>query len=279
MYNFFSNRLKLKAFKKALKQVEAEGFYADLSVDEDNMAVLPDVSKAVASLSAKKEKEPTAPSTVDISELESSLDSQKATPGAPRPTAPASNVMQELKKQTPSQFYESLFSSAPTFLSGEESEDEEFLDGQPVEYTTKPKLSTTAEMQDRVTQHKRKTFANLAERVNAKREEEAKNKPVEAEPVIEEPVAKVEIPKIEPEIEMPIMEQEEQKIEEPAKVVVEVVADIPEPQPPVTKTITKTVVITKEVKPVEKPKVKRKPATNKKKKRKYDADISGGFNY
>ena len=278
MYNFFSNRLKLKAFKKALKQVEAEGFYADLSVDENNMAVLPDVSKAVASLSGKKEQEKTAPKTVDISELESSLDAQKATPGAPRPTAPASNIAQELKKQTPSQFYESLFSSAPTFLSGEEAESKEFLDGQPAEYTTKPKLSTTAEMHDRVTQSKRKTFANLAERVNAKREEDAKNKVV-TEPVIEEPVAKVEIPKIEPDIEMPVMQKEEPLPEEPAKVVVEVVADIPEPKPPVTKTITKTVVITKEVKPAEKPKVKRKPATNKKKKRKYDADISGGFNY
>ncbi len=213
MYNFFSNRLKLKAFKKALKQVEAEGFYADLSVDENNMAVLPDVSMAVASLSGKKEQEKTAPKTVDISELESSLDAQKATPGAPRPTAPASNIAQELKKQTPSQFYESLFSSAPTFLSGEEAESKEFLDGQPAEYTTQPKLSTTAEMHDRVSQSKRKTFANLAERVNAKREEDAKNKVV-AEPVIEEPVAKVEIPKIEPDIEMPVMQKEEPLPEE-----------------------------------------------------------------
>ena len=271
MYNFFSDRIKYKAFRKALKQIEAEGFYANLKVDEDTMPVLPDLSKAVASLTQSEEShfEPEQ-ETVNVTELESSLNSQRAIPGAdrPKPASPIERVKTEAPTHS-SQFYESLFKASPTFLTDDTLEDVEFLDGQPQDFSTKPQLSTTAEVADKVAQSRHRAFASLADRARARRAEQ--DKQAEETAVIEE------IPPIEADIQMPEMEKEPEPEPQPAEVKVEVVADIPEPEPP--KTITKTVVITKEIKTVTKPKTKRKTTTTKKKKRKYDADISGGFNY
>ena len=281
MYNFFSNKLKYKAFVKALKQVEAEGFYANLEIDENTKPILPDLSQEVASLSRKKiRKEKPQAEAVDISSLESDLDRQRATADRVQPKLDrrfAGDNFRD-KHQTDSEFYKNLFKPSDSFLSGENISDSDFLSGRPTTYTTKPKLDEMEEPEDNSKfESKLQAFSELTQRSKAIREAREQRR-LE----LERQEDSIEIPPIEADIEMPEMEQESESQPEAPKVTVEVVADIPKPEPP--KTITKTVYVTKEVPvPVEvpappKPKVK-KSTTPRKKKRKYDADISGGFNY
>ena len=281
MYNFFSNKLKMRAFKAALKQIEAEGFYVNLNVDKEAMPILPDMSKAVASLSGKstKDKSPSA-ETLNISELSSELGAQKATSIEQRRASSILDAVDK-KEQTASQFYEGLFKSSPSFLSDDELDEPEFLSGQPTQHQMQPDTSTTAEAEENYERRRNEIFKNLAEKSKARRAEQHEKNYDTVLSLLRNKVEE-DIPPIEADIQMPEMEAEPEPQPKPAEVKVEVVADIPKPEPP--KTITKTVYVTKEVPvPVEvpappKPKVK-KSTTPRKKKRKYDADISGGFNY
>jgi len=238
MYNFYSNKTKQRAFLKALKEVEKEGFYLNLTADEDAIAILPDLSRAVASLNKPtKQNKTQSEETIDISELE--------TPVKPVPQPEktfgdddiydygqndGSNLETGYKK------YDSLFKSSPTFLDGEDStNDFEFLSNRTRRRERVRKdYASTLESQLEVDKSKHSAFERLAERQRRLRAE-ADQREVEP-PLVKEP----------------------EKEEETPQIKVEVVA-APEPAP-------------------KKKKVARKPKKNKK-RRKFDADIAGGFDF
>lgn len=256
MYNFFNSKLKYRSFKKALKQVEKEGFFENFVAEKDSVAVLPDISKTVASLSGKdRERSKTSSDEVlKTSELESSLERQRATRLRDE-TLFSGNDSDTKDTGANKDYYADLFRDQPTFLnSQEESSEPEFLDS---------KDSGEDE------------FDLLAQRVRERRQRLAQANSENGWQSQDQ----FDTPKIEPEIEMPQFEEEKQEPQKMPQVRVEVVADVPEPE---VKTVTKTVVVTKEVseeKPSTKKRTTTKTTTVRKRKRKYDADISGGFDY
>ena len=284
MYNFFSNRLKMKAFKTALKQVEAEGFYADLTVDEDAVAVLPDLSRAIAGLSKKTSKnreKDNISETINVAELGAEMDTYIPSGKSVRKERFDSSSTAKSKN---SGIYDNMFKSSSSFLDDGDMDEPEFLDSKPNKSFKSFDFGSFAKHRKNTNEddfdsdeHLKQENNETSDKISsllAKLREKA-----EEEPVSDDAEWEPEIPAIEADIEMPEMEKEPGEEPEAAKVTVEVVADIPEPE-----TITKTVYITKEVpvpvevKPAPKPKVK-KTTTPRKKKRKYDADISGGFDY
>ena len=69
MYNFFSSKLKRKAFIKALAEVEESGIYADYTTDGSAAIRMPDVEAQIAALSKKHKEQKVADDTLDISTL------------------------------------------------------------------------------------------------------------------------------------------------------------------------------------------------------------------
>lgn len=248
MYNFFSNQTKYKSFKKALKEVEKEGFFENLVAEDDSVAANQDMSRSIASLSGKKGNEPkrTNDETIKAKDLESSLDANRAVRGEERDRL---SRYQSSGRDDDLNYYKSLFRDSPTFLDDQETQsDPEFLDSE-------DKTDYQRELDTKIDE-----YNELAQRIKERRAmlEQQENES-----------------KIEPEMDMPVFAEEEEQPEQVPQVKVEVVADVPEPE---VKTITKTIVVEKEV--TTKPEPKKKTTTTpRKRKRKYDADISGGFNY
>ncbi len=262
MYNFFNNQAKYKAFKKALKEVENEGFFENFVAEKDSVVAVQDMSKAVASLS-KRGKSHSAISndeTLKATDLTSSLDNQRAISGEGREKLDRyQSAKIEGNKEEELDFYKNLFHDAPTFLNDQETQsDPEFLDKD-----TANGEDYSSELNSKIDE-----YNELAQRVKERRERMLRRR-LEAE---QENLPKTEI---EPEMDMPVFAEEPEEPEKVPQVKVEVVADIPEPE---IKTVTKTVVVTKEIPAQPKPK-KKTTTTTRKRKRKYDADISGGFNY
>lgn len=252
MYNFFNNQTKYRSFKKALKEVEKEGFFEDLVAEEDSVPVAQDMSKSLANLSGKRARESKMANdeTIKTAELESSLDKQRAVRGEERDRL---SRYQSSSKSDDLDYYKSLFRDSPTFLDDQETQsDPEFLDKE----TSSDELNSKIDEYNELAQRIKERRAMIEQR-----EKELEQSQQEAT--------------VEPEIDMPVFAEEENQPEQMPQVKVEVVADIPEPE---VKTITKTVVIEKEIAAQPKPK-KKTTTTTRKRKRKYDADISGGFNY
>lgn len=76
MYNFFSSKLKRKAFIKALAEVEESGIYADYTADRNAAIYMPDVEAQIAELSKKQKQQQVADDTLDITALSGSEISQ-----------------------------------------------------------------------------------------------------------------------------------------------------------------------------------------------------------
>lgn len=243
MYNFFSNKTKQRAFLKALKEVEKEGFYLNLTADEDAIAVLPDLSRAVASLGKKSTAEKVnSEDTIDISEFERPI---KPVPQPERTFGEDDIYDYDQSSKEPStpietgfKKYNSLFESSPTFLDGEETtNDFDLLSGvKRRRERVRKDYTTTVSSQLEVEKSKHSAFERLAERQRQLRAEADQR-----------------------EVEPPLVDNnDDETTEEVPHIKVEVVA-APDPVP-------------------KKKKAKKKPKKNKK-RRKFDADIAGGFDF
>ena len=230
MYNFFTSNLKYKAFKKALKEVEAEGFDVDFSVDTNSVAVLPDISANVAALNKEDEHVQKTDTSFDVTAIaDETL------------TVPNQSSTNNSEMATSGEYFGSLFADSPTFLNGETTQnDVEFLSGEQEDYTIEKQRAINPEA---VNEHRQSTFERLAKK--RLQESMVKNTVVKQEP------AKLE-------------EQPKPQETKPPKLIVEVVAPPKEEKQPA-------------VKP--KKKAGRKPKASSKKKRKYDADIVGDFDF
>ena len=213
MFDFFSNNVKRKAFKVALKEIESQGFYVDLATEKESVAVLPELSRAVASLSGSTKHREKVKPTLDLKTVEQDVDSSVA--------------KQQIKKEEPisvgqrSQFYQNLFSGNSAFLDSNQDYDNiETLDN----------LSEESKaVQDSINKAKFKHDSNkdIFAALNKKAvQEEAENNKAKEQETLNIQIIKAHTQ--EPELE------EEKKPEKPRKLVVEVVADKeqkPKPKP------------------------------------------------
>ena len=254
MNNFFSSKLKYKAFLQALKEVEDEGFFVDDTVDETSMPMLPDRGKALASLSGKTKENKEGEETIDIKPLVKPLETDLEEVKKSNPVKPASTTVPKTPYKTRSQYYDNLFSKAPSFLD----EDVEVENPELLPAGSRRPSSQELSIQQKVDRIKQRVF----DKINNKNQEGSATVVVKAVPVEEpKPVQVEEKVEIKPEPKpVEIVEQKKETPKQP-KLIVEVVADVPK-------------VVKKKKTTVKKPRT-----TTKKKRRKYDADIAGGFDF
>lgn len=257
MFNFFDSKIKYRAFKKALREVENEGLYQNLRVDESSMEALPDMSRAVASLSNRtKPKAIDKEETENVAELLDSLSGQmsKSTESyAKMSRQDSADIERSIDKKT---YYEKLFGEN-SLLNAQSVDEPEFLDG------NMPDKSQNSANIVESSESRRKQLEELSERIRKRRAE------------MEEQISAIERrrqketvqPEIKPDIELPELKQEKQQTIQPV-IKVEVMADKPNED--------KTTQKSSEAK---KPRKKTTKTNQTKKKRKYDADISGGFDF
>ncbi len=262
MYEFLDSGFKRRAFKKALKDVKNEGYYIDL---KNGTLLKPSVDSAkdVAELSTRTlaNKYFAKEETFDVTGL------------APNQEIQENEVEKEMSEyamggeQTYDVEPRKSFADS-TFISGRDKEDEDMLSrrtleedkplfGESEEQEEKPAIDEREEFRRKFIENIEKKIAEreLLEKARAEQqiEEQEEEKPEETEEPVEETIEEEPAEESEPEVveEEPV----EEIVEEPVKV---------EPAPVVE---TKT----EPVKP------KRKYV--KRKKRKYDADIVGGFGF
>lgn len=255
MYNFFANRTHKRAFVKALKEVEREGYYVSGDTSED-MVFTTNMSRAVAALSddqipirpvkdktldisvlanGAESKPAVTPSKIEIVEIkpkETHDDIQENIEATPRVKPADTNIVESkvYTRQSRAQMYEKMFSD-DALLSGEhikerglltsETSDDDIIDYRK-HFASKNVMVDNKSTQASEESKKRtkKYLAELNAKVLKQREEEAKKA---AEIKAEEQEALKETLAVEPEIEEPNVE--ESKIEE--SVVEEVVAEEP----------------------------------------------------
>ena len=259
MYEFLDSGFKRRAFKKALKDVKNEGYYIDL---KNGTLLKPSVDSAkdVAELSTRTlaNKYFAKEETFDVTGL------------APNQEIQENEVEKEMSEyamggeQTYDVEPRKSFADS-TFISGRDKEDEDMLSRRTLEEDKplfgeieeqeeeKPAIDEREEFRRKFIENIEKKIAEreLLEKARAEQqiEEQEEEKPEETEEPVEETIEE------EPAEEIAEEKSEPEVVEEPVKV---------EPAPVVE---TKT----EPVKP------KRKYV--KRKKRKYDADIVGGFGF
>jgi len=281
MYNFFNKRVNKRAFIKALKEVKQEGYYVDAAVNDD-VVFTTNMSRAVASLSGEEAKKPyVQDQALDISEFTPNLDNERVKPA--NPDTLGSN--KQFVKQSRSQFYEKLFSEDDAFLDGTKVQERGLLSNETDsdDGFLRPRASSSSNSQISRDEIIRRTKQKLEElnaaaraRVeeNKKRAEEQKRIEAEKQAAIrraEQEAKEAEKTRLAAEqLERERKEEEERLAAEKlaaekaaqAKIVVEVV----KPEPIVVPSAPAT------------SKTTRKPRTTKKRRR-YDADIAGGFDF
>ena len=259
MYYFFKNNAHKKAFVKALKEVENEGYYINQASDDD-VVFTTNMSKAVASLSGEKaQKEVAQGKPLDIEEYNPNLDTKRKVPADPKVLEAV-----EYTKQSNNFLRDRLFGGDSTFLDGENSEEKQFLSGES-DLDIGELLLKDDETNDKIEQLE-------AEDRRRKIDEERLRKLHEYN---------------ERKLKMLEERKRQKEIEEQKQLLVEVVADKPETEEvyeekPASEQEPETIVKAEPVvKPVvsPKPKRKRKKVVLKRKKKKYDADIIGGIDY
>ena len=258
MYYFFNSNAHRKAFIKALKEVENEGYYINQASDDD-VVFTTNMSKAVASLSGEKaEKTIDTGKPLDIEEYNPNLDTKRKVPADPKVLSAIDYTMQENEKVR-----SRLFGDDTTFVDGNNTDEKQFLSGNEsfdVNELIKPQDSSierTIESYEAAEERKRIDEERLRE-LHEYNERKLK-----------------------------MLEERKRQKEEHDKLLVEVVADKkeepktveePKPEPVVlapVEPVAPKAVTPKPVKTIR----KRKKVVLKRKKKKYDADIIGGIDY
>ncbi|MBQ8468661.1 MAG: hypothetical protein IJ542_02775 [Clostridia bacterium] len=290
MYNFFTKNVNKRAFIKALKEVEEEGYYVD-NATNDNVVFTTNMSRAVSSLSGEEADRPyVQDEALDVSEFTPNLDNARIKPANPE----ALGEDHQFVKQSRSQFYEKLFAdSDDAFLDGSKVQERGLLSNETDSlnsyFSERTKTNSQSMTREEIIRRTKEKLAqlNAAARVRAEQnkqirleEERVKAERISAIAKAEEEFAKqrkaeeeaklalekqAEQARLDQEAKMAaLIEEEKTKKEEESKIKVEVVSPAP---------VVAAVATPKPVK-----KSTRKPRTTKKKRR-YDADIVGGFNY
>ena len=274
MYNFFASRVNKKAFVQALKEVEKEGYYVSQDLSED-MVFTTNMSRAVAALSDDQiQIKPVKDKPLDVSGYAPNLDTETER------VKPASTDVLDDKvftKQSRAQMYEKMFAD-DSLLNGEHVKEWGVLSDETSgdsELPRKKNISTQQSVNndEKLKQNTKKLLAEINQKLAEEKAQKAATKAVEQKEVqpVEAAAQSVE-------------EIKEEKQEEQPKILVEVVAkDEPKEEPkPAPVVIPVAMPISRPAaKPASKPKNTPKPASQRtrKKRRRYDADIAGGFDF
>lgn len=160
MFDFLSSNFKKRAFTKALEQVKKEGYNIVLEDDSDAAAILPDISEDIASLGKEstESKEIVQERTLDLNEALNSENRKK-------PAINKNVFTGEYIKQNKAKIYKDLFDNSNTFLNK--------TDSQPVEFLSS---NTDDEKEERLKEFNRRTDALIFERLRQKEAERQKEK-------------------------------------------------------------------------------------------------------
>ncbi len=269
MFDFFSSNFKKRAFEKALKEVEKEGFEIILSEEDYNATILPDNAKEVAELSENKKEENNkiTESTLDISEF-STTENRK------RPVTNHEVLSGEFTKQSKENLYDKLFADSDTFLSKTQFEKGELLNSEEDSSKIWEDTNLKVEQDDNIIVNQADDYKKRVDDFNKKIQQQVFSDL-----------------RVKQEDELVKQKKEElNKIEENNKALQDAQyrADLAEEQKRLAQAeAEKERMLRLEAEkkaaeasllavPKTKPKTKRAPA---KRKRKYDADIVGGFNF
>jgi len=299
MYNFFAKRINKKAFIQALKEVEKEGYYVSQDLSKD-MVFTTNMSRAVAALSDEQIKvKQLKDKTLDVSKYAPNIDSEAETE---RVKPASADVLEEkvFTKQSRAQMYEKMFAD-DTLLNGEHIKEwgvlsDETAENEEVTTRAKAPVSVKQDKEDeKIKQKAKKLFAELNKNLEAKQQETINAKEIHEE-AVDEQLETQNVEPVEEKVEAEtndIVEEETAVESETPKLVVEVVAKDPETieepaqeeqsivEVPVVVSAQVPVVAASGAEKISKPKIVVKPKTQRtrKKRRRYDADIAGGFDF